>query len=103
MNLSRLCPGPAAAAPCGAAQGGAGDFDVFVDPNDPEGTAYVIYGANFYMGIEKLTPDMLAVAGGEGASVNATWVGGPFGGSVSPDYFVEAPVMFERKVTETKD
>lgn len=89
MNLGRLCPGPAASAPCGAAQGGAGDFDVFVDPAD--GAAYVVYGANFYLGVERLTPDMLNSTG-----VNATWAAGPFDGSVSPDYFVEAPAMFVR-------
>ncbi len=30
MNITRLCPGPVAKAPCGPAQGGAGDYDVFV-------------------------------------------------------------------------
>ena len=47
MNLARLCPGPAAAPPCGEAQGGAGDYDVFVDPAD--GVGYIVYGANFWL------------------------------------------------------
>ena len=94
MNLTRLCPGPAAAAPCGEAQGGAGDFDVFVDPAD--GAAYIIYGSQFYMSIEKLTPDFLDV---DGAAGNASIAGGQFGGSVFPEYFVEAPVLFERQGT----
>ena len=92
MNLARLCPGPAAQVPCGAAQGGAGDFDVFVDPMD--GVAYIVYGANFWLSIEQLTPDMLNSTG-----QNASWVSGPFGGSVSSNYFVEAPAMFERNGT----
>ena len=84
MNISRLCPGPEALRPCGAAQGGAGDYDVFVDPAD--GAAYIVYSANFWLGIEELTSDMRSSTGR-----NASWAGGPFGGSVSPDYFVEAP------------
>ena len=92
MNLARLCPGPASAEPCGKAQGGAGDFDVFVDPAD--GAGYIVYGANFYLSVEKLTPDLLSSTG-----INATWSSGPFAGSVSPDYFVEAPAMFERHGT----
>ena len=40
MNIFRLCPGPAASKPCGPAQGGAGDFDVFVDD---DGAGYIVY------------------------------------------------------------
>lgn len=62
---------------------------VFVDPKD--GAAYLLYGANFYMSIEKLTDDYV-YSTGQNASC-----GGDFGGTVFPEYFVEAPVMFERK------
>ena len=92
MNLSRLCPGPAAMEPCGETQGGAGDFDVFVDPAD--GAAYIAYSAKHWLSVESLTPDMLSTTG-----VNASWVGGAFGGSISADYFVEAPAMFVRQGT----
>jgi hypothetical protein len=86
MNLVRLCPGPAAAAPCGSAQGGAGDFDVFVDPAD--GAGYVVYGANFWLSIERLAPDMLSSLG-----TNATWLAGPYSGSVRPaDGFTRRPL-----------
>lgn len=88
MNVSRLCPGPAASPPCGEAQGGAGDFDVFVDERD--GAGYLVYGANYYMSIERLTPDYLYSTG-----FNAT-SGGKFGGTVFPEYFVEAPSLFRR-------
>lgn len=71
-----------------ADKGGAGDFDVFVDV---DGAAYITYGANYYLSVERLTPDMLHSTG-----ENASWAGGLLGGSVSPDYFVEAPAMFLR-------
>ena len=88
MNITRLCPGPAASAPCGTAQGGAGDFDVYVDT---DGTAYIIYGANYYMSIEQLTPDYVYSTGR-----NATINGGQFGDTVFAEYFIEAPVLFKR-------
>ena len=92
MNLSRLCSHDEV---CGAAQGGCGDFDIFVDPKD--GAGYIAYGCNYYMSIEKLTSDFTNTApvpaGGNG---NATVVGGAFNGTMFPDYFVEAPAMFER-------
>ena len=92
MNLSRLCSHDEV---CGAAQGGCGDFDIFVDPRD--GAGYIAYGCNYYMSIEKLTSDFTNTApvpaGGNG---NATVVGGAFNGTMFPDYFVEAPAMFER-------
>lgn len=95
MNLSRLCPSATSGPDCGAAQGGCGDFDVFVDPKD--GAGYIAYGCNFYMSIEKLTADFTNTApvraGGNG---NATVQGGAFNGTIFPDYFVEAPAMFER-------
>jgi hypothetical protein len=90
MNLARLCPGPAASAPCGGAQGGAGDFDVFVDPAD--GAGYIVYSARHWISIERLTPDLQGSTG-----ENATWADKTqFGGTVAPDYFIEAPVMFAR-------
>lgn len=92
MNITRLCPGPFATAPCGEAQGGAGDFDVFVDVRpDGRAEAYILYGANYYMSIEKLTDDFL-YSTGQNASC-----GGKFDGTVYPEYFVEAPAMFKRK------
>eukprot|EP00947_MAST-08B_sp_MAST-8B-sp1_P006250 g6250.t1 len=96
MALTRLCPGPLTprGGACGAAQGGCGDFDVIVDPAD--GAAYIIYGCNFYMGIERLTPDFLDSAG---AGTNATVVGGVFGATTFPEYFVEAPAFFHRNGT----
>ena len=94
MNLTRLCPGPAipTGQKCGAAQGGCGDYDVVVDSTD--GSAWIIYGCNFYMSVEKLTPDYLFSAG-----LNSSVIGGGFGGSVYPEYFVEAPVIFQRRGT----
>lgn len=95
MNLSRLCPSATNGPECGATQGGCGDFDVLVDPRD--GAGYIAYGCNFYMSIEKLTSDFTdtaPVAAGENG--NATVVGGAFNGTMFPDYFVEAPAMFER-------
>merc|ERR1712217_270716 len=76
----------------GAAQGGCGDFDVIVDSKD--NSAYIIYGCNFWMGIEKLTDDYLDSAGG--VDGNATIIGGTFGGTTFPEYFVEAPAFFKR-------
>eukprot|EP01079_Euglenida_sp_SAG-EU17-18_P001658 gene1658-2867_t len=109
MNLARLCPGPAASKPCGPAQrcflehptptgmpcallsrGGAGDFDVFVDS---DGSGYIVYGSNFYMSVEELTPDFLNSTGKNASA------GGKFGGTVFPDYFVESPSMFVRQGT----
>lgn len=87
MNISRLCPSQFVSAPCGPAQGGVGDFDVFVD-DDNQG--YVIYGSNYWTSIERLSPDFLTSTG-QNASA-----GGPFNGTVFPDYFVEAPAMFKR-------
>ena len=93
MNLGRLCPGPAASRPCGKAQGGAGDFDVFVDPQD--GVGYIAYSAQHYISIESLTPDLLHSTG-----ENATWIDkASFGGTAAPDYFVEAPTIFYRRKT----
>ena len=95
MNLSRLCPGPVAGPQCGEAQGACGDFDVLVDPAD--GQAYISYGCHYYMGIERLTADYYNTAplpaSGNG---NATVTNGHFGGRLFPDYFIEAPVFFER-------
>ena len=92
MNVTRLCPGPAAPGPsCGEAQGGCGDFDVFVDENDGQG--YIVYGCNFYMSIERLTPDYI----GNPTAGNASAPGGKFNGTVFPDYFVEAPALFKRE------
>ena len=94
MNVTRLCPGPAATGTCGEAQGGCGDFDVFVDD---DGQAYIIYGCNFYMSIERLTRDFYYSAYADDATKgNASAPGGKFSGTVFPDYFVEAPVMFKR-------
>eukprot|EP00051_Salpingoeca_urceolata_P032757 m.17217 g.17217 ORF g.17217 m.17217 type:complete len:416 (+) comp5416_c0_seq2:753-2000(+) len=91
LNITRLCPGPVAKAPCGPAQGGAGDFDVFVDVTESGvAEAYLVYSAQFYMSVEKLTPDFAHSTG-----INAS-AGGKFGGTVFPDYFVEAPAMFKR-------
>ena len=93
MNLSRLCPGPLAKAPCGEAQGGCGDFDVMVDG---DGAAYIAYGCNFYMSIERLTETFYDTAPRlPGGRSNAS-AGGRFGGTVFPDYFVEAPAFFRR-------
>eukprot|EP00656_Telonema_subtile_P004896 TRINITY_DN12233_c0_g1_i2.p1 TRINITY_DN12233_c0_g1~~TRINITY_DN12233_c0_g1_i2.p1 ORF type:complete len:432 (+),score=71.70 TRINITY_DN12233_c0_g1_i2:132-1427(+) len=92
MNLSRLCPGPyiPEGQKCGAAQGGCGDFDIIVDPKD--NAAYIIYGCNFYMSVEKLSSDYLYSGG-----INATVSGGLFeGNSAFPEYFVEAPAFFQR-------
>eukprot|EP00041_Stephanoeca_diplocostata_P012805 m.215447 g.215447 ORF g.215447 m.215447 type:complete len:427 (+) comp19097_c0_seq3:50-1330(+) len=91
MNLSRLCPGPAIpdGQPCGAAQGGCGDYDVLVDPRD--GAAYIIYGCNFWMSIERLTDDYYNSAG-----ENASIMNGAFNGNVFPEYFTEAPAFFIR-------
>lgn len=89
VNITRLCPGPVAKPPCGKAQGGAGDYTLFVDD---DGTGYLVYSAQYYMSIEQLTPDFLWSTGH-----NGTWQNGPFSNSVAPDYFVEAPVMFKRK------
>lgn len=93
QNLARLCPGPAASTPCGESQGGAGDFDVFVDH---DGQGYIAYGANFYLSVEKLTPDLLNSTGENASFADpaAKW-----GGNVSADYFVEAPALFERSGT----
>jgi hypothetical protein len=57
----------------------AGDYHLFVDD---DGTGYVIYSANFWMSIEKLTPDFLA----------STGVTSP----LFSEYFIEAPVLFKR-------
>ena len=97
MNLTRLCPGPFASEPCGEAQGGCGDFDVLVDPAD--GQAYIAYGCQFYMSIEKLTADFYNVAPIPSSGNGNATAGGKFGGSVFPDYFVEAPSFFERAGT----
>eukprot|EP00759_Apiculatamorpha_spiralis_P004023 PhF_6_TR12277/c0_g1_i2/m.19474 len=58
----------------------AGDGHLFVDD---DGTAYFIYGAQYYMGLEQLTPDYLDSTG-----------------KASPlfdDFFVESPFMLKRK------
>merc|ERR1712217_372214 len=46
-------------------------------------------------GIEKLTDDYLDSAGG--VDGNATIIGGTFGGTTFPEYFVEAPAFFKRQ------
>lgn len=91
MALARQCPGPAIphGQPCGPGQGGAGDFDVVVDPAD--GAGYIVYSANYWTSIERLTLDFLDSTG-----ENATVVGGQFGGSAFPEYFTEAPAFFRR-------
>ena len=61
--------------------GGGSTGHFFVDPAD--GAAYFIYSANFAIHIERLAPDMLSVERGALFSF--------------PEYFVEAPALFERK------
>lgn len=70
-----------------------GDFALFVDPVD--GTGYVVYSANYWMSIEQLTPDFLHSTGRNASIVDAQGSQGP----LFPDYFIEAPVMFERQGT----
>ena len=93
MALSRLCPGPRipAGSSCGAAQGGCGDFDVFVDD---DGKGYIVYGCNFWISIEPLTLDFFD---SNPDGTNATGPEFPFNGTVFPDYFTEAPALFKRK------
>jgi len=64
----------------------AGDYDLFVDD---DGTGYVIYSANYYMSIEKLTPDFVYSTGEQA-------ICGPNKSALFPPFFVEAPVMFKR-------
>ena len=95
MNVTRLCPGPGAPGPdCGKSQGSCGDFTIFVDKKDGQG--YIMYGCNYYMGIEMLTDSYYHSLGISEGNKNATAPGGYFNGNLFPDYFVEAPVMFER-------
>jgi beta-xylosidase len=58
----------------------AGDFKLFVDD---DGTGYIIYGAEFYMWIDKLSPDYLSTTG-------------EFTGPVGNIYFVEDPALIKR-------
>jgi hypothetical protein len=57
-----------------------GDFDLWTDPGS--GAGYAIYTCGHVMGVEALTPDLLASTG----AVSALF----------PTYFVEAPVLFRR-------
>jgi hypothetical protein len=57
-----------------------GDFDLWTDAGS--GAGYVIYTCGHVMGVEALTPDLLASAG----AVSALF----------PTYFVEAPILFRR-------
>ena len=95
MALSRLCPGPANpdGKSCGAAQGGCGDFDVFVDD---DGRGYIVYGCQHWNSIEPLTPDFYD-SSPRGA--NATGPAFAFNGTIFPDYFTEAPALFKRRET----
>lgn len=61
-----------------------GDFHLFIDPADS--TPYVIAGCGFHMWIERLLPNMLDSAG------DTT----PTGRYLFPEYFIEAPSLFER-------
>jgi hypothetical protein len=60
-----------------------GDFDLWTDAGS--GAGYVIYTCGHVMGVEALTPDLLASAG----AVSALF----------PTYFVEAPAIFRRGAT----
>ena len=64
---------------------GESDFALFVDPSE-RGAGYIIYSAGFQIHIERLNDDFLGV---RGAPLNYTF----------PEYFVEAPALFERKGT----
>ncbi len=67
--------------------GGGGDFNLMVDPNDPDQSAYVAYDAwtnGHAVVIEKLTPDYLDSLGSEASS-----------GQITPSQN-EAPILFER-------
>jgi hypothetical protein len=55
-----------------------GDFDVFVDDN---GTGYIVYSQNYYMGIEQLTPDFYYSTGKS---------------YMFEEYFVEAPIFMKK-------
>jgi beta-xylosidase len=92
MALSRLCPGPANpdGSACGAAQGGCGDFDVFVDD---DGKGYIVYGCRHWNSIEPLTLDFY---NSSPHGFNATGPEFAFNGTVFPDYFTEAPALFKR-------
>jgi hyaluronoglucosaminidase len=94
MNVSRLCPGPAAGPVCGKTQGRCGDFTVFVDSRNGQG--YMMYSCNHYMGIEKLTASYYYSLSPSLGNRNASIPSGLFGGNIFPDYFIEAPVMFKR-------
>ena len=62
----------------------AGDFHLYVSDPDANGntTAYVIYGAEFWMWIDKLTPDFLGTTG-------------EFVNQLGGIYFVEAPALIK--------
>jgi len=63
-----------------------GDYALFVDD---DGTGYLVYSADYWMGIEKLTPDFLH-------STGQVAICNPNGSHFYPEYFVEAPVFFKR-------
>lgn len=73
--------------------GSMGDFDVLVDPAD--GAGYIVYSYG-PMSLEKLAPDFLSSAG-----INASFVGGGFGGTTVPTPFAEAPALWTRSVDGT--
>ena len=67
---------------------GGGDFNLMIDPNDPELTAYLAYdawGNNHAIVIEQLTEDYIDSLGAEASS-----------GQITP-IRNEAPILFERK------
>jgi len=67
---------------------GGGDFNLMIDPNDEEESAYIAYdawGNNHAVVIEKLTPDYYDSLGSSATT-----------GTISPTSN-EAPILFERK------
>lgn len=61
-----------------------GDFKLFIDPADK--TPYAMMGCNFHMVIERLLPNALDSA----LDIS------PTGRFIFPEYFIEAPALFER-------
>lgn len=73
-------------------KGGAGDFTLFVDYDAARGrhVGYLMYGAAFKMSIEELTEDFVYSTGIQAKCT-------PDGQPLFAEYFIEAPVMFERQ------
>ena len=55
-----------------------GDFDILVDD---DGTGYIVYSQNYYMSVERLTPDFYYSTGKS---------------YMFQEYFVEAPVFLKK-------